>query len=73
MNLEILIEIIERIKPDYGQTVTQDSNLRELGLTSLDMMILLCELEQSSNIKIQFDKIKEAKTVEQLYCLITKK
>ncbi len=73
MNLLTLIEMIERMKPDYGMTVTQDTLLSDLGLSSLDMMILICELEQICGIEIQLDMLQNIRTVEQLHAAITKK
>lgn len=73
MNLLTLIEMIERMKPDYGMAVTQDTLLSDLGLSSLDMMILICELEQICGIEIQLDMLQNIRTVEQLHAAITKK
>lgn len=73
MNLLTLIEMIERMKPDYGMPVTQDTLLSDLGLSSLDMMILICELEQICGIEIQLDMLQNIRTVEQLHAAITKK
>ena len=73
MNLLTSIEMIERMKPDYVMAVTQDTLLSDLGLSSLDMMILICELEQICGIEIQLDMLQNIRTVEQLHAAITKK
>ncbi len=72
MNLQILIEMIGRLKPNYGVTITKDTLLNDLGLSSLEMMIMIYELEQTCSIEIQLNIFQNVRTVEQLYNVITK-
>jgi len=70
MNLQALVEILGRLKPDYGEAITQDTPLIDLGLSSLDMMIILCELEHAYGTDIRLDTLRGIRTVGQLYAAI---
>ena len=72
MDITTLIEMIRQQKPDCEITITQDTLLRDLGLSSLDMMILICELEHICDIEIQLDTVQNIRTLNQLYAAITK-
>lgn len=72
MNLSTLIKIIERLKPTCEFAITEDTLLRDLGLSSLDMMVLICELEQIWDTKVQLDMLQTTKTVKQFYATIIK-
>ncbi len=43
----------------------------DLGLSSLDMMVILCELERSYQIEIPLSKLAEVITLNDLYLLVT--
>lgn len=43
----------------------------DLGLSSLDMMVILCELERSYQIEIPISKLAEVITLNDLYLLAT--
>jgi acyl carrier protein len=52
--------ILSRIKenPALAETITDESHLmKDVGLTSLDMMYLLLELEEEFDIEIDISKI----------------
>jgi acyl carrier protein len=72
MTLHTLIEMINRQQPDCNMVVTEDTPLADLGLTSLDMIIIAFELERVHGLAISVDALKNVKTVGQLYTSITK-
>lgn len=44
--------------------------VNDIGLTSLDMMVVVCELERRYNKKIGIEKLKNVKTVNDLFLLV---
>ncbi len=72
MNINTIIEFIQRQKPDCEIPITQDTRLTDLHLTSLDMLIMACELESLHNISIPFDALYNVNTIGQLYTVIMK-
>lgn len=71
MSIEILASMIRRQKPDCDLEITAGTRLDDLGLTSLDMIILACELERIHRISLTFDSLKTVETVGNL-CEILK-
>lgn len=63
MSIEILVSMIRRQKPDCNKEITFETRLDDLGLTSLDMIILACELERIHNISLTIDSLKTVRTV----------
>lgn len=71
MKLETLIELIKS-QLDGDVVITQDTPLIDLGLSSLDMIVMTCELEHVYGLSVQIDALKNVNTVGQLYIAITK-
>lgn len=72
--MEEFINIIENTisLKDEEIKITADSELVcDLGITSLDMMMLICELEHKYNKEISIEKLIEAKTISDLYAIVT--
>lgn len=44
--------------------------INDIGLTSLDMMVIVCELERRYNKKIGIEKLMNVKTVNDLFLLV---
>lgn len=72
MKLETLIEMMHRQLSDSDITITGDTPLMELGLSSLDMIMMACELEHLHGLSVQLDALKDVKTVDQFFAAITK-
>lgn len=70
MELKDLIKVIERFIPDYKNSVTDETLLTDLGLSSLDMMILICEIEKIYKIDIDLTMLKNIKTVKDFYAAV---
>ena len=70
MELKDLIKVIERFIPDYRNSVTDETLLTDLGLSSLDMMILICKIEKIYKIDIDLTMLKNIKTVKDFYAAV---
>ena len=73
MTETLLIKLIAQIQPEYEKPITKDSLLADLELSSLDMMILICEMERYQGTDISFAGLQDAKTVEELCANLTNK
>ena len=52
--------------------ITPDMELiNDVGMTSLDMMVVVLEMERKYNKKLPLEKLMEVKTVTDLYALAT--
>ena len=52
--------------------ITPDMELiNDVGMTSLDMMVVVLEIERKYNKKLPLEKLMEVKTVTDLYALAT--
>lgn len=49
-----------------GACFTEDSTMEDLGISSLEAMTVILEIEDRIGINIEFSKIRGAKTVKQL-------
>lgn len=72
MKLETLIEMIHRQQPDIDIAITADTPLIDLGLSSLDMIMMACELEHIHGLTIRIDALKNVRTVGDFYTVVTK-
>jgi phosphopantetheine attachment domain protein len=63
MNETLLFELLTQIKPEFEDTISKDTFLEDMGLTSLDKMILICEIERHIGDQIQLSKIQKLITV----------
>lgn len=72
MQLDTLIEMIHRQQPDIDITITADTPLMDLGLSSLDMIMIACELEHVHGLSVQIDALRNVKTVGQFFAAISK-
>ena len=66
MTYEELVNIINSVKPDIGEFELK-TPLYQLGLTSLEMMIIICKIERQFNKNITIEDIKGISTVEDLF------
>lgn len=71
MKLDTLIEIIHRQQPDSDIAITGDTSLMDLGLSSLDMIMIACELEHVHGLSVQIDALRNIKTVGQFFVAIS--
>ena len=59
---------------DERPKITPDMELiKDVGMTSLDMMIVILEIERTYNKKLPLEKLMKVKTVTDLYALTTEK
>lgn len=72
MKLDTLIEMINRQQPDSDIVITGDTPLMDLGLSSLDMIMMTCELERVHGLSVKLDALKNVRTVGQFYVAISK-
>lgn len=72
MKLDTLIEMIHRQQPDSDIAITADTPLMDLGLSSLDMIMIACELEHIHGLSVQIDALRNVKTVGQFFVAISK-
>lgn len=71
-NISKIIDIIKKtadINDDVE--INKDSSLiLDLGLSSFEMCLLLCELEEEFHVNIDFDNIDNSVTIGKLYELL---
>ena len=66
--------VIERLrKASKNKEVTLDSNLKELGLDSLDVVDLLMEMEEQFEIEFENEEMLSLKLVSDVVDTIVKK
>lgn len=70
MNEMLLLELFSQIKPEFEDTITKDTCLEDMGLTSLDKMILICEVERQLGNQIQLSKVQKLITVGDVLALL---
>lgn len=70
MNETLLFELLTQIKPEFEDTISKDTFLEDMGLTSLDKMILICEIERHIGDQIQLSKIQKLITVGDVLSLL---
>lgn len=68
--LDLLNRSLDRSKKKNLQITPDMDIIHDLGMTSLDMMILLFEIEHTYHVSLQTDKLKGIRTVSDLYNLI---
>ena len=71
---ERLLEIISaNTNGNELLTILPSSRLREdLGITSLDMFVIICQIEAELSISFDYRSLGKVKTVEDLYKLMEK-
>ena len=70
MNETKIFKLLAKIKPEYEDVISKDTSLEVICLTSLDKMILICEIEQCIGKPIQLSKIQKLATVGDFRTLI---
>jgi phosphopantetheine attachment domain protein len=70
MNETLLFELLTQIKPEFEDIISKDTFLEDMGLTSLDKMILICEIERYIGDQIQLSKIQKLITVGDVLSLL---
>lgn len=61
-----IIEIIKNVITDEEMIITQNSSIEDLVINSLDMMIIICEIEERSNSTFNVERLKYAKNIKDL-------
>ncbi len=56
-----------------GKPLTKESNLRDLGIDSLDLVDLVFELEEEIGVQFDDDELLQIKTIQDLMNLIDAK
>ncbi len=56
-----------------GKEITEDSNLKDLGIDSLDLVDLVFELEEEIGVEFDDEELLQIKTVQDLMNLIDAK
>lgn len=59
-------EIFKIIKSKTSKSFDESTNIRELGLDSIDMIEMITDFEESFNIAIPSEKINGIKTIRDL-------
>jgi len=72
------MEVIETVKAILGKKVdvsklTEDSNLADLGVDSLDLVETMLEIEDTLKIEFESEEISSLKTLKDVLDLINKK
>lgn len=63
MNETVWFDLLAQIKPEYEGAILKETSLEDMGLTSLDKMILICEVERHMGKPIQLSKVQKLTTV----------
>ena len=72
--MEYFDKLKERLEPKLqGKELTKDSNFKELGIDSLDLVDLVFELEEEIGVEFQDDELLKITTVQDLLDLIDTK
>ena len=69
MKIHDLENIIKKVKPNVGE-LTSTTLISNAGLTSLDMMIVICEIEKQYARKVHIESLTKANTLGDLYTAI---
>ncbi len=67
-----LLEDSISLKDEQLKIVPEMELINDVGMTSLDMMVVVLEIECKYNKKLPLEKLMEVKTVTDLYILATK-
>jgi len=63
---QVLKESIARQKMLSAEEITLDSSLEELGITSLDAITLVFDIEDQYGIEVPNEKLKQLRTVKDI-------
>ncbi|MGL5205812.1 MAG: acyl carrier protein [Metamycoplasmataceae bacterium] len=69
INQEIILNIIKR---RTNKKISPSTDIKELGLDSLDLVEVVMEIEQELDIKIPDDELTNIKTIDDLIKIIEK-
>ena len=72
MKINIKVELLKEIEKKTGKEVNLKSNLRDIGLDSLDMLDQVVSIEDKLDIKINDEDLFEIKTVQDIIDTINK-
>ncbi len=73
--MEDFIKLLEdsiSLKNEQLKIAPEMELINDVGMTSLDMMVVVLEIERKYNKKLPLEKLMEVKTVTDLYALATK-
>ncbi len=72
--MEYFDKLKERLEPKLqGKELTKDSNFKELGIDSLDLVDLVFELEEEIGVEFEDEELLKLNTVQDLLHLIDSK
>ena len=72
--MEYFDKLKERLEPKLqGKELTKDSNFKELGIDSLDLVDLVFELEEEIGVEFEDEELLKLNTVQDLLNLIDSK
>ncbi|MGL5732738.1 MAG: acyl carrier protein [Metamycoplasmataceae bacterium] len=69
INQDVILNII---KHRTNKKISASTNIKELGLDSLDLVEVVMEIEQELDIKIPDDELTNIKTIDDLIKIIEK-
>lgn len=73
--MEDFIKLLEdsiSLKDEQLKITPEMELINDVGMTSLDMMVVVLEIERKYNKKLPLEKLMEVKTVTDLFALATK-
>ena len=62
--MNVFNRIKEVLEEKTGKPVTMDTNLKDLGLDSLDFLNFILDLEKELNVKIDDNQLLKLKTIK---------
>ncbi len=64
-----LIEESITLKDENLKITSESELINDIGMTSLDMMVVVMKIERTYNKKLRFEKLMNVKTVADLYAV----
>ncbi|MFQ9924532.1 MAG: acyl carrier protein [Beduini sp.] len=72
--MDYLVKITEVLEPKLkGKTLTEESNFKDLGIDSLDLVDLVFQMEEALDVQFEDEELLTIKTVGDLIHLVEAK
>ena len=72
--MDYLVKITEVLEPKLkGKTLTEESNFKDLGIDSLDLVDLVFQMEEALDVQFEDEELLTIKTVGYLIRLVEAK
>ena len=72
--MDYLVKITEVLEPKLkGKTLTEESNFKDLGIDSLDLVDLVFQMEEALDVQFEDEELLTIKTVGDLIRLVEAK